>query len=103
MEAKYADTWIMYLGIGDVMVQLGEYEQAKTYYKKYIEHQMPPRYTDSLTSIAQLCEIQGDYPGAIQAIEKELELLASDWNTTTGETVDQLYRNISRLESKRNA
>jgi len=100
MEKQFSDTWIMYLGLGDIMIEIGEYEQAKYYYRKYIENQTPPRYTDSLTSIAQLCEILGDYEGAICAIKEEISLLASDWNTITGETVDQHYRNISRLEAK---
>ena len=68
--------------------------------KSTILHQSPPRYTDSLTSIAQICEIQGDYSGAIDAIREEIRLLAEDWNTTTGETVDQHLRKIELLERK---
>ena len=100
MESRFPDVWIMYLGIGDCMVNMGDYDGAKEHYRKYLRHQTPPRYTDSLTSIAQLCEIQGDYPGAIQAVREEIELLRSDWNTTTGETVDQHLRTIARLEAK---
>ena len=100
MEREFKDSWIMYLSIGDFYVKLGDYEQAKHYYRKYMDHQEPPRYTDSLTSIAQLCEIQGDYAGAVAAIREEIELLRTDWNTTTGETVEQHLRNISRLEKK---
>lgn len=100
MEARFPEQWLMYLGIGDVMVRTGNFEQAKVYYRKYLQYQKPPRYTDSLTSIAQLCEIQGDYAGAIEAIKEEIALIASDWNTTAGETVDQHYRNIARLEKK---
>ncbi len=100
MEAEFEDSWIMYLGIGDIFARIGEYEKAKYYYRQYTVHQNPPRYTDSLTSIAQLCEIQGDYAGAIDAIREEIKLLADDWNTTTGETVDQHLRNIERLENK---
>ena len=100
MEERFTDSWIMYLGIGDIMVKMGEYEKGKEYYRKYMHYQKPPRYTDSLTSIAQLCEIQGDYPGAIEAVREEIALLRSDWNTTTGETVDQHLRTIARLEAK---
>lgn len=100
MEKRFPDTWLMYLGLGDVMVKIGRYEEAKAYYRKYLQYQKPPRYTDSLTSIAQLCEIQGDYAGAIEAIQEEIALIASDWNTTSGETVDQHYRKIARLEKK---
>lgn len=100
MEERYSEDWLMYLGLGDMMIKIGDFDQAKAYYRKYIQNQKPPRYTDSLTSIAQLCEIQGDYAGAIEAIREEIAVLASDWDTTTGETVDQHYRNIARLEKK---
>lgn len=68
--------------------------------KSTILHQSPPRYTDSLTSIAQICEIQGDYSGAIDAVCEEIQLLAEDWNTTSGETVDQHLRKIEQLKRK---
>lgn len=100
MEGRFPETWIMYLCLGDLMVAMGEYEQGKAYWRKYLEYQKPPRYTDSLTSLAQLCEIQGDYQGAIDAIREEIAMVASDWNTTSGETVDYLLRNIARLEGK---
>lgn len=82
------------------MITVTDPKYNKEYFRKYLQYQKPPRYTDSLTSIAQLCEIQGDYKGAIAAIKEEIALLASDWNTTTGETVDYHYRNIARLEAK---
>lgn len=100
METDFPEDWLMYLGIGDIQIRTSHFEEAKDSYRKYIQYQKPPRYTDSLTSIAQLCEIQGDYQGAIAAIREELALIASDWNTHTGETVDQHYRNIARLEEK---
>lgn len=102
MERTYPEQWLMYLSLGDIMVKLGRFEEAKRYYRKYIDNQKPPRYTDSLTSIAQLCEIQGNYQGAIEAVREEIQIIASDWNTHTGETVDQHYRNIKRLEAKLN-
>lgn len=100
MEASFPDDWLMYLSLGDSMVHLGNYAQAKVYYRKYNDYQTAPRYTDALTSIAQLCEIEGDYLGAISAIEEEIAVLASDWDTTEGETVDRLRRKIERLVKK---
>lgn len=102
MEHRFPEKWIMYLCIGDIMLAMGEYDQAKAYWRKYLQYQEPPRYTDSLTSLAQLCEIQGDYAGAIEAVREEIAVIASDWNTTSGETVDQHLRNIARLEKKLN-
>ena len=44
--------------------------------------------------------IKGDHAGAIAAVREEIAILASDWNTTTGETVEQPLRNITRPEAK---
>ena len=54
---------------------------------------------DSLESIAQVCELEGDVPGAVAALEEEAALLAEQWDTRTGETVDKVRREINRLNS----
>ena len=100
MCAEFGDDWCTWMSMGDIHARRGRYEEAKDCFRKYLELQKPPRYTDGLTSIAHICEIQGDYAGAIDAIRQELALLQSDWDTTTGETVDQHLRNITRLEAK---
>ena len=100
MRTEFGDDWCTWMSLGDIHARRGEYEEAKVCFRKYLDLQKPPRYTDGLTSIAQICEIQGDYAGAIAAIRDELALLQSDWNTTAGETVDQHLRNITRLEAK---
>ena len=96
----HADEWLVWMSMGDIYARQGQYEAAKDCYRKYLSLQQPPRYTDGCTAIAQICEIQGDYAGAIEAVREEIDLLASDWNTTTGETVDQHLRNIARLKAK---
>ena len=96
----HADEWLVWMSMGDIYARQGQYEDAKDCYRKYLSLQQPPRYTDGCTAIAQICEIQGDYAGAIEAVREEIDLLASDWNTTTGETVDQHLRNIARLKAK---
>ena len=101
IEAEFPEEWLMYLSLGDAMVRIGDYERAKGYYRKYQDNQKErPKYTDGLTSIAQICEIRGDYAGAIAAAEEEIAALASDWDTTAGETVDQHLRRIERLKKK---
>ena len=54
---------------------------------------------DNLESIAQVCELEGDIPGAIAVLEEEIAVLAEQWDTRTGETVDKLRREIGRLNS----
>ncbi len=100
MCADFGDNWETWMSMGDIHARRGRYEDAKVCFHKYLELQKPPRYTDGLTSIAQICEIQGDYAGAIAAVRDEIAVLESDWNTTTGETVEQHLRNITRLEAK---
>lgn len=89
-----------YVCMGDYMARAGRYEEAKAHYRKSMDVQTKlPRYTDGLTSIAQICEIQKDYDGAIAAIQEEINVLATEWDTTSGEQVDQHHREIERLRS----
>ncbi len=100
MQENFGDDWCTWMSMGDIMALTGRYEEAKECYKKYLTIQQPPRYTDGCSATAQICEIQGDYAGAIEAVREEIRLLASDWDTTTGETVEQFQRQIARLEKK---
>ncbi len=97
MCRDWPEEWCVWLSMGDVMVKAGQYERAKEYYRKSLEIQPPPRYTDGTTSIAMVCELQGDYAGAIAAREEEIALLAAEWDTVKGEQVDQHRREIARL------
>ncbi|MDD6160527.1 MAG: helix-turn-helix domain-containing protein [Oscillospiraceae bacterium] len=101
MQRDFPDEWCVWLSMGDVMVKMGRYEQGKAYYRKALDIQQPPRYTDGTTSIAHVCEILGDWDGAIAAHEEELNIIATDWNCTSGETVDQHHREIARLRAKK--
>lgn len=83
---------------GDVMARCGEYEQAKKYYRRAFDVAKPPRFCDYLESISQVCELQGDIPGAIEALNEVLEVQRQEWHVTTGETTDIIHRNINRLE-----
>lgn len=100
MLRDFGDEWIVWMSMGDIYARQGRYEESKECYRKYLALQKPPRYTDGCTAIAQICEIQGDYAGAIAAVREEIAILAADWDTTSGETVEQHTRNIARLEQK---
>ncbi len=45
-----------------------------------------------------VCEMDGDYQGALNARKMELESSISEWNSATGESVDFVRREIARLE-----
>jgi len=100
MSEEWPDNWCVWLWMGDVMVRCGRYEQAKAHYRRALETQSSPRYTDGTTSIAHVCEIQGDWLGAISAHEEEMEILRSEWDTEAGEQIDYHHREIARLRAK---
>ena len=98
MEAAFPHDDGALLCAGDLMARCGDYEKAKTYYRRGMEVQEPPRFCDYLESIAQVCELQGDILGALAAFREELDVQREEWNITTGETTDIVRRNIARLE-----
>lgn len=100
MQQEFPDEWCVWLSMGDVMARSGCYEKAKGYYRKAFDTMAPPRYVDGLESIAQICELQGDIPGAIAAYQEELEVFDREWHFTTGETADIIHREIARLKKK---
>lgn len=100
MCRDWPEDWLVWYSMGDAMARTGQYGRAEEYYRKCFELQPPPRYADMLESIAQARELAGDVPGAVAALEEEVTLLADEWNTTTGETVDKVRREIDRLRKK---
>lgn len=100
MLQNFPDEWCVWLNMGDVMARSANYEEAKGFYRKSLDTMAPPRYVDGLESIAQICELQSDIPGAISALEEELEVFEKEWHFTTGETADVVRREITRLKQK---
>lgn len=103
VEERWPKDWRVAFDMGDVMARAGEYGRAKDYYRASMDWQTPPRYTDGLTSISQICQIEGDLDGAIAAAEEEIAVLAREWATTAGESVDQHRRRIAYLREKKGA
>lgn len=100
MTAAFPDSDGAMLCAGDIMARSGEYEKAKEYYRRAMDVAKPPRFCDYLESIAQVCELQGDIPGAIAALNEVLEVQRKEWNVMTGETSDIIKRKIVRLQEK---
>lgn len=100
MCLDWPEDWLVWYSMGDAMARTGQYGRAEEYYRKCFEIQPTPRYADALESIAQVRELAGDAPGAIATLEEEITLLANEWSTTTGETVDKVRREMERLKKK---
>ena len=102
MSREFADERGVWVSMGDYMARMARYEEAKQHYRKSMDVQTKfPRYLDGLTSIAHICEMQGDFDGAIAANEEELTLLREEWNITSGEEIDGHRREIARLKERR--
>ena len=98
MCETYADEWLVWLSMGDVYARQGAFERAIEMYEKAMEIQKPPRMVDALEAIAQVCERMGDPKRGIEALEREIVILKEEINTTSGETVDSVRREIERLK-----
>ncbi|MBR6968534.1 MAG: hypothetical protein IKH78_08375, partial [Ruminococcus sp.] len=75
-----------------------DYDRAIAWYRKGQETQPSPKFTDSAASIAHICEIRGDKPGAIAAYREVLRLLREEWGIVSGEEYDAVERAINRLQ-----
>lgn len=99
MCRDWPEDWMAWYTMGDAMVRTGRYGRAKEHYRRAFELQPAPKYVDSLESIAQVCQLEGDIPGAVAALEEEVAVLAEQWDTRTGETVDKVRWEINRLKA----
>lgn len=100
MEEQFPEEWCVWHNIGDYLARSGRYEEAFVYYRKALDVQKEPPLLDPLQAIAQLCEICGDIPGAIAARKEEAERIRTQWHITSGEELDIVLRDITRLEKK---
>lgn len=100
MEENFPEEWCVWHNIGDYLARSGRFEEAMTCYRKALDIQKSPPLVDPLQAMAQLCEIRGDIPGAVAARREEAYRIQNQWNITTGEELDVVFRDIARLEKK---
>ncbi|MDE6107628.1 MAG: helix-turn-helix transcriptional regulator [Oscillospiraceae bacterium] len=100
MGKDYPDNWSVWHWIGDFQTQIEDYASAKESYRKAIGLLPKPRYKDPIVSLALTCEMDGDISGALEARRLELEISETEWNCSTGESVDEVRREIARLKKK---
>lgn len=97
MEAQFPEEWCVWHNIGDYLARSGQYDKAMNYYRKALEVQKEPPLLDPLQAMAQLCEIRGDIPGALDARREEADRIENQWHIS-GEELDEVLRDIQRLE-----
>ena len=98
LESTEEPEWCLALTLGDIYTQRQEYDEAIAWYRRGQELQPSPKYIDSATSIAHICEIRGDRPGAIAAYREVLRLLREEWGIVSGETCAEVERAIRKLQ-----
>ena len=98
MAQAHPDNWSVHHWIGDFQAQTGDYAAAKESYRHAISLMTAPRYADPIDSLAKVCEMDGDIPGAIAARQLELDIAEQEWGDVSGESVDSIRREIQRLE-----
>ncbi len=98
MTAHAPEKWQVWHEYGSIMAKLARYEEAEAAYRKCMPMRPKPRFTDCEDALSQLCLLRGDIDGAIEMQQQMLALMREDW-TTEGESVDQILREIQRLES----
>lgn len=100
MERKFPEEWCVYHNMADFFTRSRRYAEAEVYYRKAIDIQKAPRYTDPFEALAQFYEMRGDYKAAIGILKEELDIFDREWHFTTGETADMVHREIGRLQNK---
>ena len=100
MEQDFPEEWCVYHNIGDYLLRDGQVDKVACYYRKAIDIQKAPRYTDPFEALAQFYERIGDYEAAIGVLREDLEIFDKEWNFTEGESADVIRREITRLENK---
>ncbi len=98
MLAIYSDNAFAWFVYADDLAKHARYKEAISAFEKSMSLAKPPRMTDALDSIAQICILLGDNAGAINAYERMLQIMKEDWNLTEGETVEGYRQNISQLK-----
>ena len=57
-----------------------------------------PRKIDPLISLALVCEMDHDYPGALAALNEQLSISQQEWHILGGESIDEILREIERIK-----
>ncbi len=99
MSKQFPHSWYTWSIIADFKADDCKYEEAILCYKKSLELQPSPKYTDALEAVAHIYEIQENYKEAILTYQNIIELLKNDWNLNFGATVNKYQQKIDNLNA----
>ena len=99
LESMEGQEWCWAVTLGDICTLRQEYDKAVEWYRKGQEIQPSPKYIDSAVSIAHICEIRGNKPGAIAAYREVLRLMRDEWGIVSGEEREEIERAIQKLQA----
>ncbi len=97
---EHKDSWYTWAIVADFKADDCNYDEAICCYEKSFKLQSKPRYTDSLEAIAHIYEIKKDYKKSIEAYQRIIDLLNTDWNISFGATVNKYNQKIDELTLK---
>lgn len=101
MKDKWPDNWVIWSCIGDCYAKNSRYDEAVEHFKKGIELEPAPRYTDNWISIAEIRTIQKRWAEAAEAYDHVAEIQKSDWNMEEDSFgVQKSRRKAQELRSK---
>lgn len=96
----YPHIWQTYCCYADRLLKLEMVDKAIIYYRKSFDIQEKPRLCDGLLSLTQIYEDTGNYEKAIEIWNEVIDMYEVEYNITSGELVDEPYRNIEKLKNK---
>jgi len=100
MQKNYENDWLCWSLCGDLYSFAAQYDNAIECFEKAFELQPSPKYTDSLLSLARICEIKGDFAKAAEYYSKTIKTLEIDWNTTDGDLIDSYKYLIDNYQNR---
>lgn len=91
------DDWRLLFSVDNSLSAHGCYEEVIPIWEAAYEAQEKPRFTDYHLAIAQCYLLLGNKAGAIQAYQKVIDILKTDWNCRFGRAIDEVEEKIRQL------
>ncbi len=88
--------------VGERFNRINEYEKAIECFENSFKAATPPRYLDAVYSLAFLYTKLGKYSEAIEAWERIISVLASDYDETESNDIDWAKSEIAKLKKRIN-